>query len=217
MVQKVRPNMKYLAVLFAMLSYFPVCAQTEKPTVSPKASPTTSPPETTVGGVSEAARKMQDFLDEDERTSNRRPGTSILPDASSLDRLDPNTKEEYYAAMREYYRYRVIGYQHRADIFRWQFLSSKIIFFVVILLVLSGVYFSGVQFHSSLRHKKVPEVIKEGVAQVAAIDQHDITQIEASLKGIRVSSPVLGILILIISFLFFYLYLIYVYPIVNTL
>ena len=78
-------------------------------------------------------------------------------------------------------------------------------------------YFSGVQFHSSLRHRNLPQAIKEGVAQVVAVDQHDITQIEASLKGIRVSSPVLGILILIISFLFFYLYLIYVYPIVDAL
>jgi hypothetical protein len=80
-----------------------------------------------------------------------------------------------------------------------------------------GVYFSGVQFHSSLRHKNAPPVIKEGALQAVTVDQHDMTEIEASLKGIRVSSPVLGVLILIISFLFFYLYLIYVYPIVDVL
>ena len=43
------------------------------------------------------------------------------------------------------------------------------------------------------------------------------TTISASAKEIRVSSPVLGVIILIISLLFFYLYLIYVFPIEEIL
>src|SRR5882762_2731527 len=163
---------------------------------------------------SDAERKVREILQANERGSGREPAPSILPEASSVNSLDPATKEQYFAAMREYYRYRVEGYQHRARIFRWQFLSSKIIFFVVILLVLSGVYFSGVQLHSSLRRSNLPVAIKEGVTQTV---EHDVTEIEASVKGIRVSSPVLGVLILVISFLFFYLYLVYVYPIVDAL
>jgi hypothetical protein len=56
-----------------------------------------------------------------------------------------------------------------------------------------------------------------GVEEVMPAQRDDITEIEASVTGIRVSSPVLGVLILVISFLFFYLYLIYVYPVVDTL
>lgn len=185
---------------------------------SPHASPSATPP---AGAESEAARKMREILAEEEKLSSgvRELGHSLLPEASSgLDQLDPATREQYNAAMREYYRYRINGYQHRTDIFRWQFFSSKIIFFVVILLVLSGVYFSGVQFHSALRRGRAPApAAQDGAAQVLAVTQHEVTEIEASVKGIRVSSPVLGVLILVISFLFFYLYLIYVYPIVDTL
>ena len=73
----------------------------------------------------------------------------------------------------------------------------------LIVLFLVGIYFSGVQFHRSLRWKQIKE----------PAEMEGITEIEASLKGIRVSSPVLGVIILIISFLFFYLYLVHVYPI----
>jgi hypothetical protein len=44
-------------------------------------------------------------------------------------------------------------------------------------------------------------------------EPESITEFEASAKGIKVSSPVLGVIILVISLAFFYLYLVYVYPI----
>ena len=40
-----------------------------------------------------------------------------------------------------------------------------------------------------------------------------VTSFSASATGISVSSPVLGVIILVISLAFFYLYLVYVYPI----
>jgi hypothetical protein len=40
-----------------------------------------------------------------------------------------------------------------------------------------------------------------------------VTEIEATLQGLKISSPVLGVIILALSFFFFYLYLKYVYPI----
>jgi hypothetical protein len=166
---------------------------------------------------SEAARRMSEILDDEQQKGSKEPGKSILPDASGVDGLDAPTKERYYAAMREYYGYRVSGYKHRMDIFEWQFLSSKIIFFVVILLVLTGVYFSGVQFHSSLRRSRGgASVPTEVAADVVALEKSEFTEIEASVKGIRVSSPVLGVVILVISFMFFYLYLLFVYPIVDA-
>jgi hypothetical protein len=176
---------------------------------------------------SDAAKRMDEVLNEDQAKGGKESeikepgskglGNSVLPDASSLEGLDQPTKEQYYAAMREYYGYRILGYKHRMDIFNWQFFSSKIIFFVVIFLVLTGVYFSGVQFHSSMRQKHViGPATKDGAAVMAAIEKSEITEVEASLKGIKVSSPILGVIILVISFMFFYLYLLFVYPIVDA-
>lgn len=126
----------------------------------------------------------------------------IEPQAISPDLLG----EEGAAAQREafaaYYRYRIIGYEHRERVFRWQLLSSWIIFAMVILLVCVGVYFSWLQFRAALKS--------------GATDSARETTFEASTSGFKVSSPVLGVIILAISLAFFYLYLVYVYPIVEV-
>lgn len=133
--------------------------------------------------------------------------SQILPEGAEIAMFDEPTKAQYFDALREYYSYRISGFQHRKRVFEWQLFSSRIIFVVVIILVLSGIYFSGVQFHSSLRRKPTAESVEAGA----------LTEIEASFKGIKVSSSILGVIILIISFLFFYLYLVHVYPINNVL
>ncbi|MET0621610.1 MAG: hypothetical protein ABW250_01385 [Pyrinomonadaceae bacterium] len=146
--------------------------------------------------------------------------------------LDDSTKEAYQNALRAYYEYQRSGLEHRRSVFAWQLLSSRIIFFTVIALVLSGVYFSGVQFHNSLPPRRAGQMktrrkiksetdppLVHGTAAPAeklveeATVEFPTTQLEASLQGIKVSSPILGVIILALSFLFFYLYLKYVYPI----
>jgi hypothetical protein len=102
-----------------------------------------------------------------------------------------------------YYQYRVDGYQHRQRVFGWQLLSTKIIFVMVILLVLIGVYFSWLQFRTAMKAGELGEAQE--------------TTFEASTSGFKVSSPVLGVIILAISLAFFYLYLVHVYPIVDSL
>lgn len=42
------------------------------------------------------------------------------------------------------------------------------------------------------------------------------TDLEASIGNVKVSSPVLGVVILLLSLMFFYVYLVYVYPIQET-
>jgi len=127
----------------------------------------------------------------------------MIPEAPSTLFSDKLTQEKYLAALQEYYNYRIEGLKHRKNVFKWQLLSSKVIFVVVLLLVLSGIYFAAVQFHAGLGRK----------AGVASGEGEEKTELEASLKGIKVSSPVLGVIILVISLAFFYLYLVYVYPI----
>jgi len=129
-----------------------------------------------------------------------------LPLASHPELFDPPTKEKYLAALREYYNYRITGLQHRQRVFEWQLFSSKVIFIVVLLLVSTGIYFAAVQFHSGLGRRAKATGASEG---------EEVTEFAASLKGVKVKSPVLGVIILVISLAFFYLYLAYVYPIEN--
>jgi hypothetical protein len=186
-----------------------------------QATPSNSPtPE-----QSEMGKRLEEFLKEEDQKKNKSAADQILPDTSAIDTLDEPTKARALAAYREYYDYRISGYQHRREVFKWQLFSSKIIFAVVILLVLVGVYFSGIQFHRSLGRRPAAtnrtaddkdaaeKIIVNEEAEVAA----GATQIEASLKGIKVSSSILGVIILVISLLFFYLYLVYVYPIHEVL
>lgn len=205
--------MKYLAAAsLLILSAALLChAQAQQPA---KAEDRAKAPPEQSGG----AKRMNELLDEAQQGGGKEPAKSVLPDASAVEGLDPPTKERYYVAMREYYDYRASGYKHRLLIFDWQFLSSKIIFFEVIFLVLAGVYFSGVQFHSSLRRKRgaADPAATGQVAEVTASEKGEVTEFEASVKGVKVSSPILGVIILVISFMFFYLYLLFVYPVVDS-
>ncbi len=119
----------------------------------------------------------------------------VLPKLPS--NYDASTYASYNRAYIAAYDYLVSSYDHRKKVFRWQLISSMIIFVIVVMLVIIGVYFSWQQFKKALAEGKSMEN----------------TELKASLTGIQVSSSVLGIIILVIALLFFYLYLVYVYPI----
>lgn len=115
--------------------------------------------------------------------------------------FDAETEAAYQRAWQAYYDYRTDGYAQRKGVFAWQDVSTKITFFVVIGLVLAGVYFAAVQFHVGMRSGREPG---------------EAGEVEFSVKGFKVRSPVLGVIVLSISLAFFYLYLVYVYPIQNV-
>jgi len=121
----------------------------------------------------------------------------------------------------EIYDYYKFGLAHRKKAFEWNLLSSKITFWVVIILVFTGIIFAGIQFYVALKEKPHRQsaaaisVQTESATAPTPGETYDAlkTELVASAKGIKVSSPVLGVIILVISLLFFYLYLAYVYPI----
>jgi hypothetical protein len=119
--------------------------------------------------------------------------------------LSAATAEAYQASLQAYYTYRRVGYEQRLGVFAWQLLSTKVIFFVVLLLVLAGIVFAAIQFHSGLRRR--------GEGEVPSPQE---TELSLSLREVKVRSPVLGVIILTISLAFFYLYLVHVYPIRNV-
>lgn len=132
--------------------------------------------------------------------SGSEPGFPPPPDCTQA---DETTVGAYQGALREYYNYRKSGLIHRQRVFEWQHYSSIAIFFVVLVLVGVGIYFAAIQFHRELGRAS-PEGKSEPVKS---------TELEASLQGVKVSSPILGVIILVISLAFFYLYLTFVYPI----
>lgn len=122
---------------------------------------------------------------------------------STFSAMDPETREKYLESLRGYYAYRIQGYEQRQRTFAWQLFSSRIIFWAVLFLVFTGIYFAAVQFHVGLGRLRGPS------GQIP----EPVTELAASAGGIKVSSPVLGVIILVISLIFFYLYLAFVYPI----
>lgn len=98
----------------------------------------------------------------------------------------------------------ILDLRHNREIFEWQLYSSRVIFWVVLILVSIGIIFSAIQFYKSML---ISRSIKES-------DRLELqTELEVSAKGLKISSPVLGVIILVISLAFFYLFIIHVYPI----
>ncbi len=127
-----------------------------------------------------------------------------LPDSLKAVYLEDSvTFQRYNDHLTAYFDYKISGYKHRQKVFSWQLFSSKVIFFCVVFLVLTGLYFSYLQFQKAMTANKTAPSEKINLA----------SELEASPTGIKISSPVLGVIILIISLLFFYLYLIHIYPI----
>jgi len=136
-----------------------------------------------------------------------------LPQAMGSESTDSLAREYRLEAVRSYYQGVAFGNRHRAEVFRWQHLSTRVIFFMVHVLVLAGLYFSWMQFRDDLvRRRRADARARDAKAAAPAAD--DKTTLKASLQGVEVSSSILGVIILVVSLLFFYLYLVHVYPIV---
>ena len=151
---------------------------------------------------------VSQLLEERDTSSAKSTGKKIdfdpkAPAAPNPIVLDEETLAAYRDSLRAYYDYREIGLQHRQAVFQWQLATSKVIFAVVLLLVGIGIYFAAVQFKTDMRGKQ-------------SDSPSTATDIELSIKGVKITSPVLGVVILGLSLGFFYLYLVYVYPIEDV-
>jgi len=150
-----------------------------------------------------AVEKKLQLVQERVKMSAGESGSDAIPGAPEQVLNDPATREAYLTYVQERYRYLASQFDHRRNVFAWQHWSSQIIFGVVLVLVGTGVYFSAVQFHRGLRPAR----------HLPRTENGEKTEFSASLKEIKVSSPVLGVVILAISLAFFYLYLVFVYPV----
>jgi hypothetical protein len=145
-----------------------------------------------------AARKLDKIIGKvNKEYAHQHQGDSTLTTIAALSKRDSLLAK----ALNDYYMF---GLAHRKRAFEWNLDSSIIIFWVVIFLVMTGIVFSGLQFYKALYEAK---------GKTANPNLTLAAEMEASAKGIKISSSVLGLIILVISIAFFYLYLVYVYPI----
>ena len=150
-------------------------------------SKATSTASTSFGGPGRSAQPPLPSPEETVRTTSL-PVTT----PSECQYADSEARADCLAAVRENYRYNVAALQHRRASFEWSLTASEIMFFMVLVMVLAGLVFAAIQFRSSA---PTP------------------TDLEISTTGLKVSSSVLGVVILAMSMAFFYVYTRYVYPI----
>ena len=112
--------------------------------------------------------------------------------------------------------YDISVYEHRRKVFEWQYITGIVIFWLVVLIVLLGLLFSGIQFYIGWKERgagPTPDENQEATSKLRSNATESVTEFEASMGGIKVRSSIIGIIILVISLGFFYLYLVHVYPV----
>lgn len=144
------------------------------------------------------------------------PGTAAGSgtEVKAVGGVSAETQAKYEEALRAQYEYTVYSYAHAKRTFDYQYWSGEVIFLVVLLIVLAGLVFSGVQFYLGVHHP-VEGRRNPGVKDTPS-PEAPVSEFEATLSGIKLKSSVLGLLILAMSMVFFFLYLKYVYPITNV-
>jgi hypothetical protein len=157
-------------------------------------------------------REPRDLLKE-EITASQNQTTKKSPESLSEGGL-PETPKMLQA--RE--EYTVFAWKNRQDAFAWQSVSTKVIFWVVIVVVLTGLYLSWMQFN--LAHKmpltKTTQTKKGQSNKANPSDQIEASTIEVTTSGVKITSSVIGLIILVLSIVFFFLYLKFVYPIIEV-
>jgi len=94
--------------------------------------------------------------------------------------------------------YLVFSLEHRKQVFSWQLQASKWIFVIVMLIVISGLVLSYMHFYKSLKNPA---------------SSSDTSNLDMSASGIKMTSSVIGLMILVLAIAFLYLYLLHVFPI----
>jgi hypothetical protein len=140
------------------------------------------------------------------------------PSESRVDSLGAARVDSFGAATSTEHEQWKMEFERR--IYEWQFVTSKLVFCLVIGMVLAGLYFSWMHFRATLRpstvHGKVVASVKPRLPPADPdaepnVPAAEVTQFEA--YGFKISTPVFGVVILALSLGFFYLYLQTVYPI----
>lgn len=141
------------------------------------------------------------------------PAASTTPAACS--EVHNELTQDCLKAEKARYAYTVGSLENRRQNFEWQLQSTKWIFFVVLVLVASGIAFAGFQLFVVMNAMKAGSRSRRGTGEGTEPAPNLGGDIEISPDRIKISSSVLGVVILALAMAFFYLYARYVYPITE--
>lgn len=135
---------------------------------------------------------------------------------ANIDNKSDKEKEVYAAclsALQENFVYESERLRHRKWVFRFQLIATNISFVIVMVMVGFGLWFAYVQFSRAFP-KITPTTLKTtDLPTPPQIRDTSVTDIELSLARIKISSSILGVVILGLAMGFFYLYIRFVFPI----
>ncbi len=122
----------------------------------------------------------------------------------------------------KYYDHQEWVLRYTRFVYYWHFLSTIIVFFLVVGIVIFGLRLSYLQFKKDMLLSRARRELSASASpppagteekQTPTTPQPVLQTIKLGLQGIEISSSVIGLLILALSLGFFYLYLEQVYPI----
>jgi hypothetical protein len=103
-------------------------------------------------------------------------------------------------------QYTVYAWKNRKDAFAWQSVSTKVIFMVVVIVVLAGLYLSWMQFNFA---HNAPMKITRPSTEAPPIERNPGNQVEArsttievNTSGVKITFSVIGLVILALSIVF---------------
>lgn len=150
----------------------------------------------------EQIRRALEEQEEEERSEEGVPSpTKQVP--ISFESLDAESREALLERYRRLQQHHVTMLEHREDVLRWQLTANQISFWMVLVLVFSGLVFAGIQFRTAMQGAKAPGDDAEKPMQ----------ELSLGAEGITIRSSVLGVILLALSLALFYLYLVYVFPV----
>jgi hypothetical protein len=125
---------------------------------------------------------------------------------------DPFFSQKYKEWIAAYQSDQFAVMAHRQNAYKWQEHASTVVLILVVLVVVSGVAFSGYQLYKSVN---IPKAMPTGAAPTPEVHSEGnlATDFRVSQQGIQITSSVVGIVVLAISLAFLYLFIANVYPI----
>jgi len=125
-----------------------------------------------------------------EPVSSEPSSQSIAPGGAPASSKLAQAYEQYEIANLEYQQHQ---FKRNESVFAWQDMSSKFMFFLVVVIVLTGLVLAGLKFREAAQ-----------------------TEFEVSKEAFKLKTTIVGVVILAMSMVFLYLYLFFVYPIKDV-
>lgn len=115
---------------------------------------------------------------------------------ANLDAMKSPLQQKYAQYQMQHYDELIALSQHRVNVFRWQERASEVMLWVVVLVVIAGLAFSAIQLFDALR-----------------VGRDTNGNIELSAQGIKVTSSVVGVVVLALSIAFVVIFVNQIYSV----